>query len=289
MLHCFLEPTLEPIAAQPMTFRGPHRRLTGVFFLSLLVSSGCLPATELAELDLPPDRPLRAGFLLVDGVYDTELTAPWDVLQHTRYHSAPHPGIEVFTVAATPEPVTTAEGLRIVPDFTFTTAPPLDILVVPSTEHSRDTDRDNTAMIAWVREAGSEARFVLSLCWGAFILAEAGLLDGHACTTFPEDLRFFVEAFPELDLRVNVSFVHDGKVLTSQGGARSFDVAMYLVDLLFGEQVARGIGEGLLIEWPPAPEDRYPFVSDPRLTRGSQTRREQSQLPRNEPDENQER
>lgn len=257
-----------------MNLRGLYLRLPGVLALVLLVSPGCGRATVLPELDLPPDRPLRAGFLLVDGVYNTELMAPWDVFQHTRYHADPHPGIEVFTVAATLAPVTTAEGLRILPDHTFASAPSLDILVVPSAENSRDSDRENEEMINWVRQAGSEARFVMSLCWGAFILAEAGLLDDHVCTTFPEDLRFFVEAFPDLDLRINVSFVHDGRVLTSQGGARSYDVAMYLVDLLFGEQVARGIGSGLLIEWPPAPENRYPFVSDPRLMRGSQERQQ---------------
>ena len=86
-----------------MTLRGLRFRMAGVFTLCLLVSPGCGPAAELAELDLPTDRPLRAGFLLVNGVYNTELMAPWDVLQHTRYHSAPHPGIEVFTVAATTE------------------------------------------------------------------------------------------------------------------------------------------------------------------------------------------
>lgn len=257
-----------------MTFpRLPFRPISAIVLL-LALSPGCIPAEEISPLDLPPDRPLRAGFLLVEGVYNTELMAPWDVFQHTRYHSAPHPGIEVFTVAATTEPVTTAEGLRIIPDFTFDTSPTLDILVVPSAEHSRDSDRDNKEMITWVRQAGSEARFVLSLCWGAFILAEAGLLEDRACTTFPDDLRSFVEAFPELDLRVNVSFVHDGTVLTSQGGARSYDVAMYLVELLFGEPVAAGIGSGLLIEWPPSPATRIPFVSDPRMTRGSHERRQ---------------
>ena len=252
-----------------MHSRAPHLRLASAFALTFLVVPGCSPASELPSLDLPADRALKAGFLLVEGVYNTELMAPWDVFQHTRYHSAPHPGIEVFTVAATGDPVTTAEGLKIIPDRTFATVGPLDILVVPSAQHSRDSDRQDEAMIAWVRQAGSEARFVLSLCWGAFILAEADLLDGHACTTFPEDLRTFVEAFPELDLRINVSFVHDGRVLTSQGGARSYDVAMYLVDLLFGTPVATGVGRGLLIDWPPSPENRYPFVSDPRLQRES--------------------
>lgn len=225
------------------------------------------PADEPPAISLPADRALRAGFLIVDGVYNTELMAPWDVFQHTVHHAQSPPGIEVLTVAPSSDPITTAEGLRIVPDYTFDNAPPLDILVVPSATGSRDDDRANPDLIAWVREVGSRARLVMSLCWGAFILAEAGLLDGHACTTFPADYRRFAESFPSLDLRINVSFVHDGKVLTSQGGSRSYDAAMYLVDLLFGETTARGVGDGLLIDWPPPLDGRYPFVSDPRMTR----------------------
>ncbi len=224
--------------------------------------------TEASELlELPANRPLRAAFLLVNGVYNTELVAPYDVLQHTVYHTAPRPGIEVFTVSPDGEAVTTAEGLRILPHHSFETAPPVDILVVPSAEHSRDSDRQNERLIRWVRATGSRARFVMSLCWGAFILAQAGLLDGHAATTFPSDYQRFVEAFPHLDLRVNVSFVHDGRLLTSEGGARSYDAAMYLVDLLYGEEVARRIGRGLLIPWPPDPETRPSFISDPGMSR----------------------
>ena len=226
-------------------------------------------AAAAVPFELPNDRPLRAGFLLVDGVYNTELMAPWDVLQHTIYHTDPHPGIEVFTVAQSSAPVTTAEGLSIVPDFTFETAPDIDILVVPSANHSRDDDRSNEKLISWVRRVGNEARFVVSLCWGAFILAEAGLLDDHACTTFPGDYDSFARAFPDLDLRINASFVHDGKILTSQGGVRSYDVAMYLVELLFGEAAARGIGGGLLIDWPMDPARGETFISDPSMVRQS--------------------
>ncbi len=221
------------------------------------------PVSGRAALDLPTDRPLRAGFLVVDGVYNTELVAPFDVLQHTAFHARPHPGIEVFTVSPDGGVVTTAEGLRILPDHGFDDAPPIDILVVPSAEGSRDRDLEKGEMIEWVRRTGEGARFAMSLCWGAFVLAEAGLLDGHAVTTFPGDYERFAQAFPGLDLRVNVSFVHDGKVLTSEGGARSYGVAMYLVDLLYGEEVAKKVGSGLLLPWPPEPQSRPPFVSDP--------------------------
>ncbi len=199
--------------------------------------------------DLPTDRPLRAGFLILDGVYNSELMAPYDIFQHTVFHT--EPGIEVFTVSPDGATITTFEGLRIEPHFSFANAPPIDILVVPSAEGSMGRDLENEAMMRWVAEVGGKARFVVSLCDGAFVLAFAGLLDGHAVTTFPGDQDRFAEKFPHLDLRRGVSFVHDSRALTSEGGAKSYDVAMYLVDHLYGEQVARRIGTGLIIDWPP--------------------------------------
>lgn len=207
---------------------------------------------------IPADRPLSAGFLVVNGVYNTELTAPYDILHHTRFHTSP--GIEVFTVSPDGGPVTTFEGLRLSADHGFANAPPIDILVVPSAEGSMDRDLADAALIDWVKEVGGKAKFVMSLCDGAFVLAKAGLLDGRAVTTFPGDYDRFAALFPNLDLRVNVSFVRDGGVLTSQGGASSFDVAMHLVEHLYGERVAAGVGRGMVIPWPPAPGDQPAYV-----------------------------
>ena len=114
-----------------------------------------------------------------------------------------------------------------------------------------DEDLENEALMEWVRRVGSQARFVVSLCDGAFVLASAGLLEDRRCTTFPGDQDRFAEKYPQLDLVRGVSFVHDGPMMTSEGGAKSYDVAMYLVDHLYGEKVARGVGGGLIIDWPP--------------------------------------
>ncbi len=127
------------------------------------------------------------------------------------------------------------------------------MLVVPSAKGSMDEDLENQAMIDWVRQVGGRARHVVSLCDGAFVLAQAGLLDGVAATTFPDDYKRLSQTFPKVDLRINVSFVDAGKVLTSQGGVRSYDVAMHLVDRLYGPEVAKGVGHGLLIPWPADP------------------------------------
>jgi transcriptional regulator GlxA family with amidase domain len=203
------------------------------------------------EAEVPRDRLLRAGFLIVDGVYNSELMAPYDIFQHTIFHT--DPGMEVFTVSPDGGSVTTFEGLVIEAHHSFETAPAIDVLIVPSAEHSMDTDLENDRMIAWVRDVGQRASFVVSLCDGAFVLAKAGLLDEVASTTFPGDVDRYEETFPTLDVRREVSFVHDGKALTSQGGAKSYDVAMYLVDHIWGEEVAHRVGRGLIISWPPKP------------------------------------
>jgi putative intracellular protease/amidase len=220
-----------------------------------------IPVQSGPAADLPKDRPLRAGILVVNGVYNTELAAPFDVLHHTQFHT--QPGMQVFTVSPDGKPVTTFEGLKIAPDHSFANAPQIDILVVPSTRGSMDADLQNQALIDWVRTTGGQARHVLSLCDGAFVLAKAGLLQGIPVTTFPDDYGRFSQMFPNLDLRINVSFVDTGKVITSQGGARSYEAAMHLVDRLYGRQVAEGIGKGLLVPWPPDPDTMTARIIEP--------------------------
>ena len=208
--------------------------------------------------DLPRDRPLRAGFLVLDGVYGTELVAPYDVLQHTLAHT--RPGIEVFTVSPDGDAVRTHEGLTLDAHYGFADAPPMDILVVPSAEHNLDSDLGNEALIAWLQKTGAKARYVVSLCDGAFLLAKAGLLQGRLATTFPGDQDAFARMFPKQELRRNVSFVHDGHAITSVGGARSYDAALYLVDHLHGEEVAKKVATGLVLPWPPGTEQTLPAV-----------------------------
>ncbi len=228
---------------------------TAVVLLSLCsmtagLHAADLPWTRPPAPEIPEDRPLRVGFLLVDGIYNTELVAPYDLFNHAVYQV--QPGMETFTVSADGMPVTTAEGLIVQAHYSFETAQPIDILVVASAENSRGSDRENKVMIDWVRKVGGEAKVVMSLCWGAFVLAEAGLLDDLAATTFPSDHDLFEQTFDKIDVQRQVSFVHHGKAVTSQGGVKSYEAGMYVLDWLYGPDVAKGVGGGLLIEWPPA-------------------------------------
>ncbi|MFT7680417.1 MAG: transcriptional regulator GlxA family with amidase domain [Planctomycetota bacterium] len=209
--------------------------------------SASLPAS-LPASRADTQRQLVAGFVMVEGVYNTELTAPWDLLQHTQSH-APF-GVRVILVAETRAPVRSYEGLRLLPDATFADCPPLDILVVPSAAHSMDTDLENQALIQFVAERGAQAAYVLSLCDGAFVVAESGLLDGRQATTYPDDLEPFARRYGErVEVIQGVSFVHDGPMISSVGGAPSFDAALYLCEVLYGRSVAQRLAHGLVIDW----------------------------------------
>lgn len=231
-----------------------------IFFVLLLSLNGCkkqqtgsLGTVELETTKtFPPINPLRynVGFLIMDGTYNTEFTAPFDIFQHTIYRDSIK-AMNVFTVANTDDPITTFEGVRIIPDYNYLSdeIPKIDILVIPSAEHHLDSDLEDTAMLNWVKEVADKAMFVTSHCDGAFVLAKAGLLDGLVSTTFPSDIQKYKEMFPNLDVREDVLFVRHNRFITSAGGAKSFEAALFTAELLYGKEVARRLAQGLVIDW----------------------------------------
>ena len=231
-----------------------------IFFLSI-ITIGCKNNSETKTNNLGDEKnqkifpELKQGrynvaFLIMDGTFNTELTAPYDIFQHTIFRKGIK-AMNVFTVANTDEAITTFEGMRILPDFNYLkdSLPKIDILVVPSAEHHLDSDLEDTAMIEFVQQVDKEAQFITSHCDGAFVLAKAGLLKDKTSTTFPSDIDLMRETFPQLDIRKNVLFVHDGKYITSAGGAKSFEAALYLCEYLYGKKVAEALAGGLVIDW----------------------------------------
>jgi len=216
------------------------------FVMLLFVT--CKVDSNHKNIESGSDR-YNVAFLIMDGVYNTELTAPYDIFQHTQFRDGIK-GMNVYTIAKNLDPVRSFEGLKIIPDYSYkSNYPKPDILVIPSAEHHLDSDLDNKEMIDWVRRAASEAEYVTSHCDGAFVLAKAGLLEGRVSTTFPSDIETYKQMFPELDVRDSILFVHDGKFITSVGGAKSFESALYLCEHLYGKEITERLAEGLVIDW----------------------------------------
>lgn len=185
------------------------------------------------------------GILVFDQLFITEFVAPFDVYKHAGEK------LNVFTVAARPGPVRTYEGVRFEPDYTLADAPRIDVLVVPSGLNSTSRDLEDRALVDFVRSRAESAELVTSHCWGAFTLANAGLLDGKDCTTFPTSLEELSTKFPALKVKTGPRFVVAGKFVTSNGGLAAFEAALYVVERLLGREEADRIAAGLVF----APEN----------------------------------
>ena len=201
---------------------------------------------QVSAQEEPAGKPVRAGILIYDGVFNTEFIAPLDIFNHAQGRI---PGrFQVFTVAPTREAVTTAENLRVLPDYGFDDAPTLDWLVVPSGENYL-TDIKDKRLVDWISSAGERAQVIHSNCWGAFLLAAAGLLDGREATTYPSSFDEFAERFPKVKVRRDAQLVDDNGAVTTAGGVISYDGALYLIEKYYGLELARSLADGLVIDW----------------------------------------
>lgn len=224
----------------------------------LLLITCCISCSQKKEVDSKKSdytRVLTEGrynvaFLIMEGTYNTEFTAPYDIFQHTKFRKGIK-AMNTFTVANTYDPITTFEGLRILPDYNYLldSLPKIDILVIPSAEHHLDSDLEDIDMLDFVKKVDKHALFMTSHCDGAFVLAKAGLLDSYWSTTFPSDIDTYRDMFSQLKVKDSVLFVHDGKYITSAGGAKSFEAALYVCEYLYGKEIAESIAGGLVINW----------------------------------------
>ncbi len=217
----------------------------------LLTLCGIAVAATSVQAAGPREKAPRvrnAAFVCVKGVYNSELMAPYDVLQHTLYRDSTD-YIRCFIVTPDGKPFATFEGIHIVPDYSFTDCPPVDILVIPSTETSMSADLQNAKLLRWLERQVRKAEWVITVCDGAFPLAATGALNGRAATTFPADRRRLAQMFPQVQVRHDVRLVVDGKFITSVGGARSYEPALYLVERLYSRDHARRTAKGLVLDW----------------------------------------
>lgn len=216
--------------------------------LTLLAVLLALPCSSVKGASPRISGVLKAAFVCVDGVFNSELVAPYDVLQHSVFRDREN-YIECFIVTPDGKPFRTFEGINIEAHYSFATAPDVDILIIPSTETSMTDDLKNEVYLDWVRRTVKSARYVVTVCDGAFPLAATGVLDGRSATTFPSDRARLQEMFPKIDVRDDVRLVVDGKFITSVGGGMSYEPAFYLVEHLYSKDHAERTARGLVWDW----------------------------------------
>lgn len=192
------------------------------------------------------------GFVIFPGITQLDFTGPYEVL--SRLGTPPSlttqsrfDRVETHVVAKTMAPVASDRGLSFLPTVTFETCPPLDLICIPGGGGVIDALADS-ATVDFVGRQGRQARYVTSVCMGAFILGAAGLLKGRRVATHwaYTDLLTLVGATHEKG-RV----VRDGNIITSGGVTAGIDFGFSVVAEVAGEDVARAVQLG--IEYDPSP------------------------------------
>jgi transcriptional regulator GlxA family with amidase domain len=189
------------------------------------------------------------GVALFDGAEELDWAGPWEVLAAwaTQW---PDDGVRVLTLAREAGTITCAKGLRVLPDETWESAPPLDVLVYPG---GRGTRRElvDEAVLDWVREIAAGGTVLSSVCTGSLVLAAAGLLDGRPATTHWQSLELLPTLGREIEVRPDDRFVDDGSVITAAGVSAGIDMALHLVSRLHSRERAREVRR--YIQYDPEP------------------------------------
>jgi transcriptional regulator GlxA family with amidase domain len=189
------------------------------------------------------------GVALFDGAEELDWAGPWEVLAAWS-RQWPDDGVRIFTVARTADPVTCAKGLRVIPDETWESAPPMDVLVYPGGQGTRPQLGDE-AIRGWVQGIASSGALVTSVCTGSLVLADAGLLDGRPATTHWGSLALLPKLGRDIEVRPDDRFVDDGDIVTAAGVSAGIDMALHLVSRLHSPERARDVRR--YIQYDPEP------------------------------------
>jgi len=177
-----------------------------------------------------------------------DVTGPLEVFSMAnRLGDARTPGYDVSVVAAKPGLVATSSGLALVAQRGIARATgALDTLVVAGGLGTRAAVRDSR-LLAWIARTARRSRRVASVCTGAFLLAEAGLLDGRRATTHWALCAALQRQFPSVRVERDPIFVRDGNVFTSAGVTAGMDLALELVEEDFGRERALTVARWLVM------------------------------------------
>jgi transcriptional regulator GlxA family with amidase domain len=187
-------------------------------------------------LKAPANGTINVAFVVSDSANMMDFAGPWEVFQDVMIgveHGDHQMPFRLYTVSDTKEPVRMTGGARLVPDYTFADAPQPQVVVVGA-QRSRSKE-----LMVWLKKQEQAADVVMSVCTGAFVLGQAGLLDGKEATTHHQFLDSFAERFPKVKLVRNVRYVENEKVSTAGGLTSGIDLALHVVERYFGREQAK--------------------------------------------------
>ena len=219
-----------------------------------------MPIGKVAEsegpLSLTPPAPRshtdevtlhRVALLIVDRFQSLDLTGPFEVFAAAN-SLLEIPFYELSTVSVTAGPTASESGLKVLADRSFSEVDPTDVdtLLVVGGFGVMDA-RSNKALVAWIARTASHAPRVASVCTGAFLLAEAGLLDGVPVTTHWARANRLAREYPNIAVDADPIYIRHHKFWTSAGVTAGIDMALAMVEADLDAELAQTVARWLVM------------------------------------------
>jgi transcriptional regulator GlxA family with amidase domain/YHS domain-containing protein len=196
------------------------------------LGSATTAAATTADRLQPPAGAIPVAFVISDGAVVIDFCGPWEVFANVPLQGSHTSAFRLYTVAETLHPVTASGGMQIVPNFTFATAPAPRVIVIPAQDGAGD------AALQWIRQASRSTDVTLSVCTGAFVLAQTGLLSGKVATTHHSAYTELAMQFPDVHVKRGARFVEAGNLASAGGLSSGIDLALRVVERYFGRDAA---------------------------------------------------
>lgn len=178
----------------------------------------------------------NVGIFLFNDVELLDFAGPYEVFSVTAELSD-FKLFKVFTITDDGGEIKSIHGLRVTPDYSFNNHPPVDILIIPGGQGSRK-EITKDWVLGWIAGIHNQNKITMSVCSGARILAKLGFLDNIEATTHHLVTDNLKEVAPKVILREDLRFVDNGKIMTSGGVAAGIDLSLYIVEKLYGKEIA---------------------------------------------------
>jgi len=195
------------------------------------------------------NSPLKLGAVLYPGFEMLDLFGPLEMFSLLGADK-----LSIHMVAQSKQAVTAAHGMdmgigpKVVADYDFDDAPPLDILLLPGGVGTVP-ELENERLLGFLAERSKQAQITASVCSGSALLAKAGVLDGHRATSNKQLFGLATAQSDNVEWVARARWVDDGPVVTSSGVSAGTDMSLAIIQRLFGEEVALTVASFAEYTW----------------------------------------
>ena len=197
------------------------------------------------------ERLPTVGILIFDDVEVLDFCGPFEVFSVARPVEEHSDELKLFTVVTISEEyriVTCRGGLLVKPHATIEDHPPLDILIVPGGQGTR-RERHNQRILDWIVQQDQHTNLTTSVCTGAFLLAERGILNHHRATTHWNSIEWMRGTYPNIEMVADERIVDEEHIITSAGISAGIDMSLHVVSRLYGADVAAWTARRMEYNW----------------------------------------